>query len=145
MFSVLHQFNFNKRFALPAQDQILLSSRNLERVDRSERAADEEPPVLGVERRVGGEHRVLGAEESVAAARRRDRAVQRGVGVDHLVVVHRRTLQPGLLGLRVLLRGAEEDLVEAELDLAGVEGNHAAVVVGDDLAGQAARRRARRR
>ena len=72
-------------------------------------------------------------EERVPAAGGCDRAVERGVGVDHAVVVHGRALEARLLGLRVLVGGAEEDLVEAELDLAGIERDHAAVVVRDDL------------
>ena len=90
-------------------------------------------PCSAVERRVGREQARRVAEERVAAARRRDLAVERGVGVEHLVIVDRLLLEPGLLGERIALRRAEEDLAEAEIDLAGEVRDHAAHVMGDDL------------
>jgi hypothetical protein len=42
----------------------------------------------------------------VPAARRRDVAVERGVGVEHLEVVERPMLQAGVIGGRILLRRA---------------------------------------
>ncbi len=90
-------------------------------------------PLLAVERRVGREQAMLGAEERVPAARRRNLAVERGVGVEHLVVVDRRVLETCILGDGIALRRAEEDLPEAEGDLAGEIRDHAAHVMGDDL------------
>ena len=73
------------------------------------------------------------AEERMPAARGGEVAVERGVGVEHLVVVHRPLLQAGILGRRIALGRAEEDLAEAETDPAGEVRNHAAHVMGDDL------------
>ena len=40
---------------------------------------------------------------------------------------------PITIGDRVAIRGAEENLLEAERDLFSEEGDHAAVMMGDDL------------
>ena len=67
------------------------------------------------------------------ATGRRHIAVERGVGIEHLEVVHRAVLETCLLGVRVALGGAEEDLAEAEINPAGEVRDHATHVVGDDL------------
>ena len=67
------------------------------------------------------------------ATGRRHIAVERGVGIEHLEVVHRAVLETCLLRVRVALGGAEEDLAEAEINPAGEVRDHATHVVGDDL------------
>ena len=62
---------------------------------------------------------------------RRHTAVERGVAVEHFVILDRALLQAGLLSLRIELRGAVKDLVKAKIDLAGEEGDHAAHVMQD--------------
>ena len=51
------------------------------RLDRLDGVPDEGAAVLGVERRIGREQARRRAEECVPAARRRDVAVERGVGI----------------------------------------------------------------
>src|SRR5262249_45067258 len=74
---------------------------NFQRVHRRDRLANEPAALLGAERRVGREQAVRGLEERVPAAGRRDLAVERRVGIEHLVVRPWMLLEPGLLGSRV--------------------------------------------
>src|SRR6516165_2904971 len=69
----------------------------------------------------------------MAAARCLDLAVERGVGIKPLVIMHWRPFEP--FRSRVALRRAEEDLTKPEINLAREIGNHAAHVMGDDLQG----------
>src|SRR5262249_14698853 len=73
-----------------------------------------------------------GAEESVSAARGRILA-ECGVGIEHLEIVERRTLEAALLRDRIDVRRAKKYLLEAELNLAGKIRDHAAHVMADDL------------
>src|SRR6476661_5238561 len=67
------------------------------------------------------------------ATRRRHIAVERGVGIEHLEVVHRAVLEARIFRHGVTLRRTEEDLAEPETDPACEVGDHAAHVVGDEL------------
>src|SRR5882672_6773131 len=78
------------------EDAVLLGRGDLQAVHRVDGLADQHAPLLRVERRVGGEQAVPGAEEGVATAGRRRRAVERSVGVEHAVVLGRAFLQAGL-------------------------------------------------
>src|SRR5262249_11039634 len=97
------------------KDLSALGSREIQRVHGRDGVPDRAAAVLGAERRVGREQAVRGLEESVAAARGRDLAVERGVGVEHLVISARMQLEPGFLGGGVALGRAEEDLPETEV------------------------------
>src|SRR5690349_16568819 len=76
---------------------------DLQRVHGRDRIPDQPAALLGAERRVGGEQAARGLEEGVAAAGRRDLAVERGVGIEHLVVSARMLLQASLLGSGIAL------------------------------------------
>ena len=118
--SATAQLSSKLRRALPAKNPLaLLGLRNVERFDRRDRVARS---ARGPARHRTARRWRTGnarAEEGMAAARRRDFAVERGVGIEHLEVVERRPLQAGVLGDRIALRRAEENLPEAKLDLAG--------------------------
>src|SRR5262245_8429898 len=66
------------------------------------------------------------------AARRRLLAKRR-IGIEHLEILDRRLFEAALVRDRIELRRAEEDLLEAELNLAGEIRDHAAHVMADDL------------
>jgi hypothetical protein len=97
------RYSFNKLLRIAGEDRILLRLRYLQRVYRRDGVAHQPPPLFGIERCVGREHAFFGAEEGVTAARRRDFA-ERGVGIEHLVIIDRRLLQLGVLGGRIALR-----------------------------------------
>ena len=119
--AVCELYSLNNVFALPENIASFSACEISSAFDRRERVGDQRAALLGVERRVGGEQALVGAEEGMPAARRRHLA-ERGVGIEHLEIVDRRLLQAGLLGDRVALRRAEENLAEAELNLAGKYG-----------------------
>ena len=125
--------NLSSARALPANIISRSARCNRQRLDRRIVLRDQPAALLGIERRVGGEQACRRAEEGMPATRRRDLAVERGVGIEHLEIVDRRLLEARLLRHRVALRRAEEDLPEAETNLAGEIRDHAAHVMGDDL------------
>src|SRR5215470_16705386 len=61
---------------IAGKDLLALRGGNLQRVDRRDGVPDQAAALLGAERRVGREQAVRGLEEGVAAARRRDLAVE---------------------------------------------------------------------
>src|SRR5271157_1314521 len=67
------------------------------------------------------------------AARRFCLAVERGVGVQQLVIMHQRLFET--FSRWIVLRRAEKDLTKTEVNLAGEIGNHAPHVMRDDLQG----------
>src|ERR1700704_1116821 len=69
----------------------------------------------------------------MSATGRRHIAVERGVGIEHLEIVHRAVLETRVFRRGVMLRRAEEDLAKAKIDAAGEVRDHAAHVMGDDL------------
>jgi len=106
------------------------------------------PPLFAIERRIGRE---------TACVRSRRRRARRRVGatlavearlsaIEHLVNSPIGfLLSPASSAAGVALGRAEENLPEAETDLAGEIRDHAAHVVGDDLHASAARRKSRNR
>ena len=125
--------SFIQRAGIARKDRVGLVFRQFERANAADRVGDERTPPLRVEWRVGGEQALCRAEEGVAAFRRRLFAAQRGVGVEHPVIIERRPLEAALFGDRITIDGAEEDLPEAELNLGREIRDHAAHVMADDL------------
>src|SRR5690242_20492563 len=103
--SQLHQ-----RTRIAGEYPLPLGIGNLQRLHGRDRLADQPAALLGAEWRVGREQAARGREERMAAACRRDLAVEGGVGIEHLVVAARMLLEARLLGARIALGRAEEDL-----------------------------------
>src|SRR6516165_10838090 len=69
----------------------------------------------------------------MAATRRLRLAVERGVGIEQLVIMHWRSLET--FGRRIVRSRSEEDLAKPKINLACKIGNHAPHMMGDDLQG----------
>src|SRR5215472_9968921 len=73
------------------------------------------------------------AKESMAAARRRQFAADRGVGIKHLEIIERRLFQIPAFGRRIALDRAIENLTKTQFYLGGKVRDHAAHVMADDF------------
>src|SRR6202040_3758704 len=105
--------------SIAGKDALALLRRDLHCLDGSAGVANEAVPLLGVERSIGCKQGMSAAEKRVPAAGRRALAVHRGIRMEHLEIFNRSPLQPAFFGERVSLRRPEENLAEAEVDLAG--------------------------
>src|SRR5262249_60126682 len=96
------------------KDALARAGADVERFDRRDGFRNQAAALLGIERRIGGEQAAPGAEEGMAALRCRRLAIERRVGIEHAVVIDRRTLERG--GAGIAIGRTEENLAKAEAD-----------------------------
>src|SRR6266404_6326945 len=100
-------------------DFLLVGLREMiERLDHLDGRADVAPALFLVERTIGGEQHVIGAEERNAANRRSARAGERRVAVKAFEIVERTLLELLQDQRVVLIRCARAELVPAVRDAA---------------------------
>src|SRR5712692_817359 len=124
----LGEFPVQQPLGIAAEYPAPVGLRDVEPLDHLDRRRDR------AERRVGGEHHVLAAEEFEPAAHRMGAAAeQRGVAVEVVQIVEVRPLERRQHLRVVLVEGAAAEHLQPRPDAAVVERDHPAEMMGDDL------------
>src|SRR5205823_1013787 len=114
-------------------DLLLVSGREIERVDHIDGVADVAGPLLLVERAIGSKQHAIGPEEFDAANQGGARAFDRRVAIEFLEVIIRALLQALEQSTVVLVRSTRAQLIEAVRNATLEIGNDSSQMMRNDL------------
>src|SRR5262249_24204232 len=98
-----------------------------------DRPADQPSPLLRIKWSIRSKQAGRGAKEGMTASRRRDLAIESRIGVEHLKILDRPTLETIFLCQGIIVWRAEEYLPKSKVDLPGEIRNHATHMMSYDL------------